>query len=164
MESFQKSISVFKKQLEKGDIQVAYKGILEYVSSLKNHFQKKYPEFQVPSNIYFGYLDMTYFSILTDSLKEKKLKIALVLNYEPFRFEVWLSGVNKKVLSKYWNLIKDKEWGEYRVVKPGPGIDFILEYIIDDNPDFSNLDNLTKKIDRDTLKFINDVEKSLSKH
>jgi hypothetical protein len=106
---------------------------------------------------------MTYFSILTEKLKQKKLKIAIVFNHDSFRFEIWLSGVNKNVLTKYWKLIKDYNWEKYKVVKPGKGIDSILEYALVENPDFSNLDYLTNQIDRGTLNFIKDVEKFLSK-
>jgi len=164
MNSFHENINEFKKQLEKGNIQKAYSGLMEYIMSLRTFFNKKYPEFQVPSNIYFGYMDMTYFSIIPKSFKYKKLKIAIVFNYATFGFEVWLSAVNKNVLTKYWILIKEKSWDKYRIIKPGKGIDLILEYNLVNNPDFSNLDALTKKIERGTLKFIKDVEEFLLKH
>ena len=164
MESFNKCMDTYKEQLKEGSIQVAYRGLLEYIMSLRAYFSKKYPEFIVPSNIYFGYMDMTYFSIIPISFKDKKLKIAIVFNYETFGFEVWLSAVNKNVLTKYWKLIKEKNWDKYRIVKPGKGIDSILEYNLVNNPEFSNLDALTKEIERGTLKFIKDVEGFLLKH
>ena len=108
MKSFNKCMDTYKEQLKEGSIQVAYRGLLEYIMSLRAYFSKKYPEFIVPSNIYFGYMDMTYFSIIPISFKDKKLKIAIVFNYETFGFEVWLSAVNKNVLTKYWKLIKEK--------------------------------------------------------
>jgi len=42
------------------------------------------------------------------------------------------------------------------------GIDSIIEYILVDNPDFSDLDALTNQIENDTLKFIDDVENFIS--
>ena len=163
MKQFHECMDEYKKQLEKGVIQEAYKGLMEYIMTLRKHFKNKYPDYIVPSNIYFGYMDMTYFSIITESLKQKKLKIAIVFNYDSFRFEVWLSGVNKNILTKYWKLIKDHNWDKFKVVKPGKGIDSILEYVLVEEPDFSNLDNLTDQIDKGTLNFIKDVEEFLSK-
>jgi hypothetical protein len=164
MKSFHEDMLEFKKQIDKGSIQVAYKGLMDFFMSLRSYFQKKYPEYLVPSNIYFGYMDMTYFSIIPKSFKDKKLKIAIVFNYETFGFEVWLSAVNKNVLTEYWNLIKDKNWDKYRIVKPGKGIDSILEYKLVSNPDFNSLDKLTKQIEKGTLTFISDVENFLSAH
>jgi hypothetical protein len=151
-------MDTYKEQLKEGSIQVAYKGLIEYIMSLRTYFCKKYPGFIVPSNIYFGYMDMTYFSIIPKSFKDKKLKIAIVFNYETFGFEVWLSAVNKNILTKYWKLINKKNWDKYRIVKPGKGIDSILEYNLVNKPDFNNLDELTKQIEDGTINFIKDIE------
>ena len=164
MRTFHENMNEYKKQIQKGAIVEAYRGLMEYIMSLRTYLNNKYPDYNFPSNIYFGYMDMTYFSIIPKSFKAKKLKIAIVFNYEVFSFEVWLSAVNKNILTKYWNLMKDRNWDKYRIVKPGKGIDSILEYTLVNNPDFSDLDNLTKQIEKGTLNFIKDVEKYLLKH
>ena len=164
IDSFQENMTEYKKQIQKGSIVKAYRGLMEYIMHLRTYLGKKYTDYNVPSNIYFGYMDMTYFSIIPKSFKDKKLKIAIVFNYETFGFEVWLSAINKNVLTKYWKLVKEKNWDKYRIVKPGKGIDSILEYNLVNDPDFSNLDALTKKIERGTLNFIKDVENFLSKY
>ena len=163
MKSSQENMIEFKKQLEQGIIQKAYQGLMEYMLSLRNHFTNKYPDFSVPGNIYYGYMDMTYFSILPKSLKDRDLKIAVVFLYDAFRFEIWLSGKNKLVLAKYWKIIKENNWDKYKIVAPEKGVDSIVEHILVDNPDFSDLAVLTKQIDDGTLKFIQDIEGFLTK-
>ena len=158
IDSFQKYMNEFREQLKKGAIQEAYRGLMKYIMELKTYFKNKYPDYFVSGSIYFGYMDMTYFSIIPESLKQKKLKIALVFNYKTFGFEVWLSAVNKTVLKEYWNLLKNKNWDKYRIIKPSKGIDSILEYTLVNNPDFSNLDELTKNIEKGTINFIKDIE------
>ena len=44
------------------------------------------------------------------------------------------------------------------------GVDSIVEGILVENPDFGDLDTLTRQIERGTLKFIEDVENFLSKN
>jgi hypothetical protein len=161
MESFQKHMNEFQKQLQKGVIQEAYRGLMEYIMELKTYFKNKYPDFTVSGSIYCGYMDMTYFSVIPASLKQRKLKIAIVFNYETCGFEVWLSAVNKHVLKEYWHVIKEKKWQTYRLVTPGKGIDSILEYDLVRNPDFGDLDALTQQIEQGTLQFINDIEEHL---
>lgn len=163
MKSFQENMVEFRKQLEKGSIQKAYQGLMEYMLSLKNHFSSKYPDYSSPGSLYFGYMDMTYFSILPASLKERDLKIAIVFLYDSFRFEIWLSGKNKQVLTRYWKMIQENHWNQYKVVEPAKGIDSVVEHILVDNPDFSDLDALTERIDRETLKFIQDIELFLTR-
>lgn len=165
MRSFQNSINEYKKQLKKGAIQQAYKGLIEYIMGLRTYFQNTYPDYFVSGSIYYGYMDMTYFALVPKSLKQHKLKIAIVFNYETFRFEVWLSGANRQVLEKYWKLIKESGWKKYKLVpQEEKWVDSILEHVLVEEPDFSNLNALTMQIEKTTLKFTRDVEGFLSGH
>ena len=163
MESLHACMNEYRKQLEKGYIQKAYKGLMEYIMGLRTHFSKKFTDF-APGNIYHGYMDMTYFPISPESLKSRKLKIAVVFNYDQFRFEVWLAGYNKQIQQKYWELFKESDWNKYRIPSATKGVDSIVEYTLADNPDFDDLDGLTKQIEKGTLNFISDIEDYLSKH
>ncbi|MBN1451534.1 MAG: hypothetical protein JW963_11005 [Anaerolineales bacterium] len=165
MGPFHEYVNEYRKQLEKGAIQVAYRGLMEYMMGLRTHFIKKYPDYVESGSIYYGYMDMTYFSVFPKSFKARKLKLPIVFLHEAFRFEVWLSGVNRQVQEKYWNLINESKWNKYKLVsQEGKGVDSILEHILVDNPDFSDLDALTQQIEAGTLNFIQDVENFLSEH
>jgi hypothetical protein len=164
MGQFNEDMNEYRKQLEKGAITKAYRGLMEYFNALRLFFQKKYPDYSVSGSVYYGYMDMTYFSFNPKSLKRLKLKVAIVFLHEAFRFEVWLSGYNRTVQTKYWKLFKESDWNKYNIVTPAKGVDAILDHILVDNPDFSDLDALTKQIEIGTLKFIKDVENFLSKN
>ena len=163
MKSFNECVSEYKKQLNKGDIQRAYRGLIDYIRGLKTHLQNKYPDYFV-TGMYQGYMDMTYFSFFPQSLKKRKLKIGIVFVHETMRFEVWLFGINKQVQKKYWKLFKESGWNKYHIVPTTKGFDGIVDAVLVDNPDFSDLDALTKTIEKSTLKFIKDIETFLSKH
>ena len=162
--SFHENMNEYKRQLEKGAIQDAYRGLMEYFTTLRMHFKKRYPDDSVAGSTYLGYMDMTYFSFFRRSLKHRNLKIAIVFLHEEFRFEVWLSGTNKKILAKYMNLFREIVWDKYNIATTTKGVDSILDHIIVENPDFSDLDALTKEIESGTMKFTKDVEDFLSKH
>ena len=55
MESFHEYINEYRKQLEKGTIKVAYKGLMEYIMNLRTHFKNKYPDYFVSGSIPFYY-------------------------------------------------------------------------------------------------------------
>ena len=164
MESLREYMEEYRRQLAKGVIQKAYRGLMEYVMALRTHFQDKYPDHFVSGSIYYGYMDMTYFSFIPKSLQERKLKPAIVFVHEAFRFEVWLAAYNKQVQSKYWKLFKDSGWNKYNLVPSTKGVDAILEHVLVDKPDFGDPDALTAQIERATLEFIQDVEGFLSEH
>lgn len=163
MESFNQYMEEYKKEMKKGMITKAYKGLMEYILDLRTHFKNKYPNYFV-SGLYYGYMDMTYFSFSPDSLKDRKLKIAIVFIHDTVRFEVWLSGQNKEIQRKYWKLFKDKNWNKYKIVSTIEGYDSIVEHVLIADPDFSDLDKLSEKIEKGTLKFIQDVEEFLEEN
>jgi len=150
-------MDVYQQELKEGRIQQAYRGLMEYLLLLKNHFQNKHPEFSVPGTFYAGYMDMSYFAIVPKDLKQRGLKIALVYLHEAGRFEVWLAGVNKNALREYWEIIQREGWKQYRLAPTLTGADAILEYIAVGQPDFRDLNALTAEIERETLVFIRDV-------
>jgi hypothetical protein len=152
-----------RRQLRKGSIQKAYHALLSYMSGLRMHFARKYGDSAV-SGLYQGYMDMTYFAVLPPSLKRLDLKIAIVFNYEAFRFEAWLAARNRSVQRQYWELFKDSDWVEYRVVAPAAGIDSILECDLAKDFDISHPDLLTSSIETTTVAFIDKVERFLSEH
>ena len=164
MKPLNEYINEYKKQLAKGTIQIAYQGLIEYIMSLKTHLKNNYPQYLVAGNLYQGYMDMTYFSLNPESFKKRKLRIAIVFVYETFRFEVWLAGYNKNVQLKYWELFKQSNWNKYKIPSTIKGSDSIIEYVLVDNPDFSNFDTLTKQIEKGTIKFVKDIESILFKH
>jgi len=156
MESLREQMFEYRKQLEKGHVQGAYRGLMAYIMDLRNYLKNKYPEYSV-SGIYQGYMDMTYFSFTPDPLKSLKLKIAVVFIYDTFKFEVWLAGSNKNVQKDYWELFTEKSLEKYHIPSSIKGRDSIVENVLVENPDFGDLDSLTQEIEESTLRFMEDM-------
>jgi hypothetical protein len=110
MASFNESMQDYKQQLKRGLIQQAYRGLMDYMQGLKTFFRNRYPQAFVSGNLYQGVMDMTYFSFVPAALKSRDLKIAIVFVYEAFRFEAWLSGCNRPVQARYWEIIRESTW------------------------------------------------------
>lgn len=163
MKSLHEDMAEFRKQLQQGSVQKAYQGLLEFMTSLKHHFAATHPDYAAPGGLYQGYMDMTYFALLPGSLQERELKIAVVFLYDSFRFEIWLSGKNKRILNRYWKLIRDSGWHTYKVVEPGTGVDAVVEHVLAENPDFSDLNRLTKQIEQEAVNFISEIESLLTR-
>lgn len=162
MEPFQEYMDEYKKQMQKGIIPEAYKGLMEYLLKLKNHFKKRHPDYFVSSNMYQGYMDMSYFSFTPETMKQRKLRIAIVFIHKSCQFEIWLGGINKQVQKKYWELFKEKMENKYPLVSTIKNEDAIVKHQLVNKPDFNKLDDLTKQIETETLSFIDHIEQFLS--
>ncbi len=158
MTSLNDYIAEYKKQIAKGDIKLAYQGLMEYIMQLRVHLKNKYPDFFVSGSIYQGYMDISYFAFFPESLKSKKLKIAIIFNHELIRFEIWLAGYNKSIQKKYWNLFKKSDWDQYRIPASVNDVYSIVEHTLVENPDFNNPTMLTRQIEDGALKFIADIQ------
>jgi hypothetical protein len=163
MHSIRKDMEEFRRQLGKGSIQKAYGALLSYMMGLRTHFKNNLADSTV-SGLYQGYMDMTYFALFTPLLKRRNLKIAIVFNYDAFRFEAWLAASNRTIQRQYWEVFRDSQWPEYRVATPGKGIDSILECDLVADFNLDDPDTLTASIEDATVAFINDIEMSLAEH
>lgn len=161
MDTFHEAVMEYKQQMQLGVIPRAYRGIMEYMLGLKAYLQAEYPAYNVSGSIYFGYMDMSYFSFFPDSLKQRNLKTGIVFIHDTCQFEAWLFGVNKKVQKQYWQLIKDSGWNQYPLVATLRGEDAILTHVLTANPDFDDLDDVTEQIEIGMVKYIEDVERFL---
>ena len=154
MENLNKYVTIYKEQLDKGDILVAYNELVKFVMKLRTGFIKRLSDKYSFSGILHGYMDYTYFYYSNDFLKTKKLKLGLVLNHLEMRFEVWLLGNTKPIQEKYWELSKNSKWNKDKDEMPEYSI---IEAILVENPDFNNLDKLTEKIEVEMTQSSNEI-------
>ena len=75
MRSFEKYMNEYRKQMKTGDIKKAYRGLMEYIMELRLYFKRHYPDYFVSGSIYYGYMDMTYFSFTPKHLNDEDLKL-----------------------------------------------------------------------------------------
>lgn len=148
-------IKEYHKQLELGNVQKGYKGLIDYIMTLRSHFINKYPEGYVVGSLHQGYMDISYFPFTPLDLNIKKLKFAIVYNHSKSQFEIWLAGQNKQVQKKYWEIIKNKNLTNYSI-QPDPQYAIITKVLVE-KPNFNGLDDLTEQIETRSLEFGNDI-------
>lgn len=162
MASLNKYVDEYKRQIKKGDIKKAYVGLMGYLMDLRILLKNSYPEHSI-SGLYQGYMDMSYFTFTPQTLKSRKLKVALVFVHDDARFEVWLAGFNKQIQKEYWVWLKECDIGVYQLPETIKGRDSIVEHSLVDNPDFDDPEALTTRIEEGLLSFIVGIEQILAR-
>ena len=152
------SIIAYKKQLDIGEIQVAYTQLVKFVMALKTRFSNTLGDQFSFGGIFQGYMDYTYFYFTNDDCRKRKLKFGLVLNHEKIQFEIWLLGQTKSVQEHYWNLLKSTEWIQGETIPKYS----IFEHILIENPDFDDLSTLSETIEQRTVKTTDKILASLN--
>ena len=154
-------IQAYKAQLEIGDIQIAFKLIVDYMMGLRILLGKKYADDFYLGNFSQHYIEITYFTFTPISLKEHKLKIGISFNHKEMQFEVWLCGQNKQIQKKYWDIFKESNYDKYTIPTGISDTFSIVETILLANPDFDDLDLLTKRIEKRLFIFVTDIKEIL---
>jgi len=137
--------------------QLDYRDLVNYMKELKLFFHKEHDTLFKLGKINQGSSDFTYFSITPEKLKSQKLKFVLILDHKNSCFTICLSGQNKTIRKKYWEIFKGSDWKKYHLAETIHNSLMIIDHTIVENPDFGNKNLLNQKIEREALQFINDL-------
>lgn len=151
------NLSNYRKQISEGQIQKDYSQLINYIKELRTYFRNEYASDFIIGNIYQGNMDFSYFSLTTQELKKQKLKFVIIFNHKMMRFEICLSGQNKNIRKKYWEVFKDSSWDKYHLAESINSSLSIIDHIIVEKLNFDNRSVLTKQIETESLKFINEI-------
>ncbi len=149
--------------LGEGAVQRAYAAIIDYLSGLRTSLASEHEEWSV-GGVYQGRFDMTYFPLVTPSLKARGLKLAVVFDYPAFRFQVWLAARNRTVQMRYWQLLSNGGWPSTSLVEPAVGVDAIVVLDVADGVDLEDSDALTASLTSATKALLTDLERFFDDH
>ena len=135
-------IPAYKKTFASGEIQKTYQSLVSIVQNLRTDFSKIFENQYTVANVLHGYIDVTYFYLQNDYLKDRKLKFAIVFNHQQAHFDLWLLGQTKNVQVSNWKKLKGSKWvtGEFMPKYS------IFEIVLLPSPDFENYKKLSKNI------------------
>ena len=155
------NLFVFEEKNRPSENQLSYHELINYMKELRTFFEKKYEANFKLGNIYKGNPDFSYFSLTSSELKKQKLKFVIVLNHKMLNFSICLSGQNKNIRKRYWEMFKHSDWNKYHLAESINDSLSIIDHTIVENPDFDNRRNLTEKIEIASLKFMTELREIL---
>ena len=147
-----------KEQNKRCEKHLDYHQLISYMKELRTFFDKEYDTYFKLGSIYQGNLDFSYFSLTTEELKKQRLKFVIILNHKMMVFSICLSGQNKSIRKKYWQMFRESDWNKYHLAESIEDSLSIIDQTIVEEPDFSNKRNLTELIEKKSLKFIDEIK------
>ncbi len=136
---------------------IDYGQAITYMKALRLFFQKTYGTLFSYGAIYLGNPDFSYFSLTPAALKKLKLKFVIVCDHKASQFTICLSGQNKDIRKKYWKLFKGSDWDKYEVVESIEKSLSIIDHPLLIGPNLQDPDVLTKQIETESLKFMDEI-------
>lgn len=152
-------IEQYTAHLKSGHLAKGYQALMAYLMQLRTHCIHQYGTEYIVGSFHQGYMDMSYFPITPKSLKQKKLKIGLMFNHEKVRFETWLNGQNKSVQQEYWEALQGRADISYPLAPSAS--EAVIQHVLVEEPDFSQLNTLTEKIEAEMHQFMRAMAEAL---
>lgn len=152
-----KYLKEYENIMKSTNLQRDYQEFIKFFRYLKIYLEKEMPEYKFTGNIVENNMDYSYFQFSNETLKSKGLKIVIVFVHKTCNYEVWLSGINRKVQVQYHKELLNS-YSKYTITSDPTRLDYILKHIIISDCDYSNIDRLIHEIKSETLNFIEDVQ------
>lgn len=124
-------LAEYEKLLRTTNLIAGYQEFIRLFRSLRITLEKSMPAYKFQGNITENTLDYSYFLLTNEMLKEKGLKITVVFVHRAFRFEVWLSGYNRKHQCRYYDLLKGRKL-PFALTDDPEKTDYILRLPVED--------------------------------
>ena len=130
-------ISQYTASINNQNLQRSYRLIMDTFSKLQRKLKQSEPQ-NIISQIYQGFLDMSYIAVMTPLLQRHNLKLAVVYIHETGCFEAWLAAKNRTIQEQYRAKLRTRVQEPYRLKEQKAGEDAILTTMLNDDPDFSD--------------------------
>lgn len=150
----------YTQQIAYHNLEKGYRLIMDTLLSLKRELIRSHPNYAL-SQLYQGYLDMSYIGIVTDLLKQYNLKIAVVYIHATRCFEVWLAAKNRTIQEQYRTKLRTVVKKPYCLKENQAGEDAILSTLLESAIDFSDTTLLAEQLHKKLERVIDEMHSML---
>jgi len=123
---------------------------------LRTFLQKELPAYAFTGNIVENNMDYAYFQFTNEDLQSKGLKIVIVFVHSEFAYQIWLSGVNRKIQREYYEKLNNKSH-PYTLTKNPERTDYILKATLIGDWNALDVEEMQRAIKANAVDFINQM-------
>ncbi|HQF36274.1 MAG TPA: hypothetical protein PLL26_01360 [Candidatus Dojkabacteria bacterium] len=119
-----------KKIIQSTNLLYNYRLHISFLKIIKDRMEKNLKEHTFSGMVVENGMDYSYFHFSSKQLKLKGLKFVFVFDYNSLDYQIWLSGMNRKIQEKYTAIFKEKKVRLTLTSNPLK-TDYILKQVID---------------------------------
>lgn len=99
-------VGEYERLIQTTNLQKGYQELVAFFRQLRTYLQKEMPQYTFTGNIVENNMDYSYFQFANEELKSKGLKIVIAFVHDEFSYQIWLSGLNRQIQQKQYELLK----------------------------------------------------------
>ena len=134
-------INEYKKIIQSTNLQKGYQEFVKFFRGFRAYLADNLSEYKFTGNIVENNMDYSYFQFSNDDLQSKGLKFVIAFIHNKFEYEIWLSGMNRKIQINYHSKLS-KVKHKY-TMSPDPNrLDYILKEKLFDEVNYDDCEKL----------------------
>ncbi len=134
-------INEYKKIIQSTNLQKGYQEFVKFFRSLRTYLAGNLSEYKFTGNIVENNMDYSYFQFTNDELQSKGLKFVIAFTHNKFEYEIWLSGMNRKIQISYHDRLSRTK--HTYTMSPDPNrFDYILKDKLFDKVNYDDCEKL----------------------
>jgi hypothetical protein len=134
-------INEYKKILQSTNLQRGYQEFVKFFRGFRAYLADHLSEYKFTGNIVENNMDYSYFQFSKDDLQSKGLKYVIAFTHHRFEYEIWLSGMNRKIQINYHSQLS-KANHKYAMSPDPKRFDYILKEKLFDEVNYDNCEEL----------------------
>nr|ELR5230441.1 hypothetical protein [Providencia rettgeri]ELR5233699.1 hypothetical protein [Providencia rettgeri] len=154
MDNLQQRLNHYQRQVQEGELNVVYEYLIKTLMQTKQYLVRQPERGFEYGNVAPGYLDYSYFPIVNNFLKKRKLRFGIVLNHQKLCLELWLMGQNVTIQKAYWQKLQHSQWNKHLTQMPQYSV---LASELISHPDFTQKNALFIEIEKQLFPLMDEV-------
>lgn len=151
-------IREYRNIIQSTNLQKCYQEFVKFFRGFRTYLAENLSEYKFTGNIVENNMDYSYFQFSNKDLQSKGLKFVIAFTHNNFEYEIWLSGINRKVQINYHNKLS-KVKHNY-AMSPDPNrFDYILKERLFDEVNYDDCEILFNTSIKNILAFANNIDK-----
>jgi len=151
-------IKEYEQLIKTTNLQKGYQEFVKFFKILKKLVQNEMKDYIFTNNIIENNMDYSYFQFTNSYFQEKNIKFVIVYIHKLCSYQIWLSGINRKVQNYYYNKIKNLPV-KYELTSNPNNLDYILKNNLITSPNYNDIEKIISYITVDVKIFIDNVIK-----
>ena len=152
-----KYINEYKRLMQTTDLQKGYQEFIKFFRGLRTYLLGSMSEYKFTGNIVENGMDYSYFQFTDTELQSKGLKIVIAFVHREFVYEMWLSGMNRKIQRKFHTLLSNKVC-KYELSEDPNRVDYIIKDNLVSDINYEEYDKLVEDIKANIIEFEKNIK------
>lgn len=149
-------INDYKTIVQTTNLQKGYQETMKFFRGLRVYLASSISGYKFTGNVVENNMDYSYFQFSNEQLQAKGLKFVVTFSHNIFEYQIWLSGMNRKIQISYHKALSNVT--QPYILSPDPNrFDYILKEAILKEIDYVDCEKIYSEAKDNIITFVKNI-------